>query len=322
MKPLFLLLLLLILAGCQSDSAGPVGYQDQDELISERVGSISRTQLMAYVTDFSSIHSRFMEYDEGCTQALNMLVGWIEDQGNVAQWDSFSILRRRWIDTANIFVDFPGTVAPERQVLVGAHWDCSSGNASANDSSAISPGAVDNATGVAALLELMRILKETPTAYTVRVVFFAAEEVGFKGSKRYVEFWDNETGPDSLVCMVNVDMIGWDGDGEKDLRLICHGETVAMGVDALPLAAELAEPVILDTLNWVNPYNAPASDQYWFWLEGLPAMFLWEGPDDAFPHANSTQDTLGAVMPEMLESGAKALAATVLQLAIPQLPDS
>ena len=51
-------------------------------------------------------------------------------------------------------------------------------------------------------------------------------------------------------------------------------------------------------------------------------MFLWEGPGDAFPYVNSTQDTLGAVMPEMLDAGAKGLAATVLQLAIPQLPDS
>ncbi len=322
MRLLGILLLLLILAGCQSDSTCPAGYADQDELIVERVEGVSRERLMDYVTDFSSIHSRFIDYDEGSTEALNLLVEWIEAQGNVAVWDSFSILRRRWIDTANVYVDFPGTVAPERQVLVGAHWDCSSGNASFNDSSAISPGAVDNATGVAALLELTRILRDTPTAYTVRVVFFAAEEVGFKGSKRYVEYWDNETGPDSLVCMVNVDMIGWDGDSEPDLRLLCHGESVPLAAQALPLASELAAPVTLDTLNWENPFNADGSDHYWFWLQGLPAMFLWEGPDDAFPYANSSQDTLGAVMPEILEAGARTIAATVLQLAIPQLPDS
>ncbi len=322
MRLLGFLLLLLILAGCQSDTTCPVGYADQDELIAERVEGVSRQRLMDYVTAYSEIHSRYMHYDEGCTEALNLLFGWIEDQGNVAVWDSFSFFRTRWIETANVYVDFPGTVAPERQVLVGAHWDTSSGNASFNDSSVVSPGAVDNATGVAALLELTRILRDTPTAYTVRVMFFAGEELGFKGSKPLAEWWRNETAPDSLICMVNVDMIGWDGVDEPDLNIICHGETVPMAVDALPLAAELSAPVFTDTLDWYNPYNSPASDHYWFWLYDLPAIYITEGPEDYFPHANSTRDTLGAVMPEILEAGARTIAATVLQLAIPQLPDS
>jgi hypothetical protein len=331
MRLFTLLLFLMILVACQSETTGPMdcGYSDQDDLISSRVETISQARLMETVTALTSIHTRYMHNDEGCTETLNLLVEWLEEQGNVAQWDSFSFFRLRQIDTANVYVDFPGTVAPERKILVGAHWDSSAGNGNwwydefnipHHDSSTIAPGAVDNATGVAALLELTRILRDTPTAYSVRVMFFAGEELGFKGSKPIADWWKYEEGPDSLVCMINVDMIGWDGDETRDISLLCHGSTVPMAVDALALAAELAEPVFLDTLNWENENNAPASDQYWFWLNRLPALYFSEGPFDNFPHANSSQDTLGAVMPDMLEAGSRALAATVLQIAIPQLP--
>jgi len=324
MRPLASLLLLVVLFGCQSESTAPdqPGYADQEALIAARVATISPARLMAAVTDLASIRTRYMHYDQGCAQALALLTARLESQGNVARTDSFSFFRNgRWIDTANLYADFPGTVAPERQVLVGAHWDSSAGNASQHDSSAVAPGAVDNATGVAALLELARILRVTPTAYTVRVMFFAGEELGFKGSRPIADWWKNENGPDSLVCMVNVDMVGWDGDA-LDMSLLCHGPSVPMAVEALPQAAILAEPVFLDTLNWENPYTSPASDHYWFWMDDLPALYFSEGPFDDYPLANSSGDSLGAVMPEMLEAGARAIAATVLRIAIPQLPES
>jgi len=333
MKHLVLLLIVALLAACASKTTGPEcgGFTNQAELIADRVESISPDRLMGRVADFASIHSRYMHYDEGCAEALNMLAGWLEEQGNVAEWDSFTHFRLREIRTASLYVDFPGSVTPERQVLVGAHWDSSVGNdhwwydefgIAHHDSSPRCPGAVDNATGVAALLELTRILRDTPTAYSVRVVFFAGEELGFWGSNRFMEFWDEETGPDSLVCMVNVDMVGWDGEGEADLRLLCHESTVPMAVDLLPLTAKLIRPVLLDTFQIEELADSPGSDHYPFWRKDLPAIFLWEGPEDSYPNANSTLDTLGAVMPGILEAGARALTATVLQLAKAQLPES
>jgi len=322
MKRFAFLLSIAALAACQSGPVEPV-QGGTEALILERAASISPVRMEAAVAALSGIRSRFMHYDEGCTEALELLMDWLESQGNEARLDSFAFFRNgRWVRSANIVVDFPGTVAPERQVLVGAHWDSSAGNASAYDSSAIAPGAVDNATGVAALLELARLLKDTPTAYTVRVILFGGEELGFKGSRPVAEWWRHEEGPDSLVCMVNVDMIGWDGDGARDISLLCHGVTCPLAAEALPLAAELAAPVAFDTLNWPNPYNSPGSDHYWFWLYELPAVFITEGPRDEFPFANSTRDSLGAVMPDMLEAGAKAVAATVLRIAQVQAPAS
>jgi len=95
---------------------------------------------------------------------------------------------------------------------------------------------------------------------------------------------------------------------------------VPMAAELLPLARDLAAPVVLDTLDWYNPYNSPGSDHYWFWLEGLPAIWLHEGPDDLFHGANTDADSLAVVQPEMLEAGTRALVALVLQLAHPRFP--
>ncbi len=66
----------------------------------------------------------------------------------------------------NLVVERRGTLAPEEILIVGAHYDTARGT----------PGANDDATGVAAVLELARIFAAKPTAQTLRFVLFANEE--------------------------------------------------------------------------------------------------------------------------------------------------
>lgn len=66
----------------------------------------------------------------------------------------------------NVIVEKRGVVDPEQIVLIGAHYDTARNT----------PGADDNASAVAALLELARILESKSTPKTVRLVFFANEE--------------------------------------------------------------------------------------------------------------------------------------------------
>jgi len=75
----------------------------------------------------------------------------------------------RGIDCANLEVDCRGTRRPEVVLLLGAHYDSVAG----------SPGANDNASGVAALLELARLLADISPAPSVRLVAFVNEEPPF-----------------------------------------------------------------------------------------------------------------------------------------------
>ncbi len=77
----------------------------------------------------------------------------------------------------NIIVDLPGHGEHAHELLIiGAHFDAVAG----------APGADDNGSGTAALLELARVLKDRPLQRSVRLIFFNLEEIGLKGSGDYV----------------------------------------------------------------------------------------------------------------------------------------
>ena len=68
-----------------------------------------------------------------------------------------------------------GTTYPDQEFVVGAHYD-----------SVSNPGADDNGSGVALVLEAARIISQYDSAYTIRYVAFSMEEVGLVGSEAYV----------------------------------------------------------------------------------------------------------------------------------------
>lgn len=129
----------------------------------------------------------------------------------------------------NVVGYIQGTDTGAGVIIVGAHYD--SRTYDLRDASAYAPGAVDNGSGVAAVIELARILSQNPLRASVMFVLFSAEEVGQSGqggvgSQAFVNDYllGNGMMPDQIIGMINLDTIGnWDGpNGEKndaDIRL-------------------------------------------------------------------------------------------------------
>ncbi len=82
-------------------------------------------------------------------------------------------------------------------ILIGAHYDAAPGT----------PGADDNATGVAALLELARIFASKPAKYPLRLVAFDLEEYGMLGSAAYATLLRQQQQP--LRLMISLEMLGY-----------------------------------------------------------------------------------------------------------------
>ncbi|MDB4875861.1 MAG: hypothetical protein JWM41_2307 [Gemmatimonadetes bacterium] len=106
--------------------------------------------------------------------------------------------------TANVYVTLEGTVNPELIYVVGAHFD----------SRAEGPGADDNTSGTAELLEAARVLAKNPLPATVVFVSFTGEEAGLLGSREFVR----QAGVNKwrIVGALNNDMIGWANDNRLD----------------------------------------------------------------------------------------------------------
>jgi Zn-dependent M28 family amino/carboxypeptidase len=127
------------------------------------------------------------------------------DMGYVSESQVFGTQYR------NIIIDLYGTVSPQEILVVGAHYD----------TSWLTPGADDNASGVAALLEMARALRDRPLARSVRLIAFANEELPFYGSdemgslvaaRRSVERGEN------IVGMLSLEMLGYYSDAPGSQR--------------------------------------------------------------------------------------------------------
>ena len=194
----------------------------------------------------------------------------------------------------NIFavVDPVGPVPPGGWVLVSAHYDSISNRTPGWDPRVTAaPGADDNATGTAALLEFARILGANRAALRQRVVlaFFDGEELFFKGSAAYLASLPK---PYPYKAAINLDMVGFNPIADR-LDLLWY----------LPHSAALRDRTIATNQRYaigIAPLNAQYAadggtimDAAPFGLAGIPSIALCQryGENDATFPGNSTFHT-------------------------------
>jgi hypothetical protein len=168
----------------------------------------------------------------------------------------------------NVIATLPGAADPSRIVYMTAHFDSKS-----EDSFNHAPGADDNASGTAALLEAARVLSRYPFRYTIRFAAFNGEEQGIRGSLAYVRDIV-EQGEDVVGCF-NLDMIAYRGNDPDPANVVVysneqsvqHAETFR---DAcLRYFPEDLEPLVVE-------WALGISDHQRFWLHGYEAVWIVE----------------------------------------------
>lgn len=181
--------------------------------------------------------------------------------------------------TWNVIGTLPGRSG--RRILVGGHYDSVEG----------SPGANDNASGVAAALVAARLLRENPPAAGVEIVAFGAEELGLHGS----QFYARSPRLQQISGMINLDMVGVGdrlqiGNSGGDARLV---DAALEAARSLGIAATRT--------------RMGASDHLPLERAGVPVVFFhWT--DD--PNYHSPQDTPDKVRPDRLEAAIRIAVGT------------
>ena len=111
----------------------------------------------------------------------------------------------REVKLMNIVANFKGdNPSNNREIILLAHFDSRSYDN--NDSLAFAPGANDNGSGVAALMEIARILSVKPLPISVKLVFLSGEEHGLLGATHMAKMAKKESW--NIVTVINNDMIG------------------------------------------------------------------------------------------------------------------
>ncbi len=204
----------------------------------------------------------------------------------------------------------PGTTASSEIVVVCAHIDDM-------PSGAVAPGADDNASGSVGVFAAAEVLRKFSFERTIRFVIFTGEEQGLLGSEVYAAAC--AAAGDNLVAVLNLDMLAWDGNGDKILNLYVRpGNTSELDAAATftnvvrlyGINAGLAPAIVAETVDW--------SDHYSFNAHGYPAVcVIEEDVNDFNPYYHTTNDTLARVNLPFFTYSVKAVAGTAAHLARP-----
>ncbi|MBI4720640.1 MAG: M20/M25/M40 family metallo-hydrolase [Chitinivibrionia bacterium] len=205
---------------------------------------------------------------------------------------------------ANVVADYPPEGESGPVLMLCTHYD-----SRADEPGGHAPGADDNASGTAVLLEVARILPLLRTraeSPKIRLAFFGGEEDSMLGSTWFVDrLMDAD---EHMMGAINVDMIGYDQEGPKDFVIFTNEAS-------LHLAKELALcATAMTTLRCeITLTIAANSDHAPFWSRGLQAVSVWEGYDHN-PWYHTGRDT-----PDKLSPPFMAAIAGVLLCAIDSL---
>ena len=180
-----------------------------------------------------------------------------------------------------------GTKTPQEFVICGAHYD--SWNDDGTDPDTIrSPGADDNASGVAGILETARILSNYTFDRSIIYANWCAEEIGLKGSEAYAHDMA-EQGMD-IVGYFNLDMTGYLEEGTDihiHLMYTTQDSTIANYVFNFSHIYFPEMPIRQNWLAWGD------SDYSSFNRNGYPAVHPFEDVHSSSPFIHSRQDILG-----------------------------
>lgn len=193
-----------------------------------------------------------------------------------------------------------GCTYPEHYIAVTAHYDHLG-----KQGRKVFHGADDNASGVAAMLELAARLSQACPAYSYLFIATDAEESGLYGSKAFVAAPPVPLG--NIVLNLNIDMIG---------RPDRHGRLYLTGARRYPALIEQLEQDFskLQFLHHRGPPRMPrnnprsdwpnASDHGPFHRVGIPYLFF--GGQD-HPHYHTPDDTWQRIEPELLTMALQAI---------------
>jgi len=258
--------------------------------------------------------------------ALAQAAAYIRDQ--FAAWGyavAAQAYRSHGQECLNLEASIPGSRRPAEIVVAGAHYDTVEG----------SPGADDNASGVAGLLEIARALRSARPARTIRLVAFVNEEAPFfywgeMGSKVYAEAARRRG--DDIRIMLSLEMLGCYREERGSqayppllrwfypprgnfIALVSNLESrhaLRRLVKAFRQSSDfpvesLASPAFVPGVAW--------SDQISFWRQDYPAVMVADTAFFRYPHYHLATDTPETLAYPQMARVVDGLARSLLLLA-------
>lgn len=304
---------LMLVAPCLAQCS-PVPTLDERRAanLGDLIGQVDETLLMQSVEELVDAHSSDtpligLGSESLCPLTHDRAREWLR-----AKFQSFGLsVHSHFVEdgkfsTQNIIAEKKGTQRPEEIVFVGAHYD------------ALCAAADDNSTGVAAVVEIARILKDRDFPRTVRFIGFDLEELQLVGSSRYAT---TDAANDDIVAAIVFDTIGFRSDAPNSqdtlpgfpapsqgnfIAVIGNAPSAHLSDDAW-LVQDRFQPVKVvgidsaGTSESLAAGNMMRSDHAPFWILGKPALFITDTANFRNPNYHRNTDMISTIDPVFLK---------------------
>jgi aminopeptidase YwaD len=280
-----------------------------DTAVGRLVELVAQESLTRTIRDLEAFGTRY-SYRSKCESAACYLHQRLADIGYAVRMDTYYLPSPR-TRSFNVEATLDGLVSPESIIIACAHYDSYSSDFDR------APGANDDGTGTAAVIELARLMRDAGFRWTVKFLCFSGEEQWMLGSGHWV---DSTAVPQQLKIagVYNLDMFGFTAHDTKMLY-------VTRNAASLPLAvlAESTNAWYTIGLRVVNFLDEDcAGDNTPFWENGYKAVFacedsewgIWNGSD---PYYHTPGDTFGNLRMGQVSRTTRLAAACIATLAGP-----
>jgi len=284
---------------------------------SSRLTQVTRAALLAHLTRLEGERHPFLSRDHLHAAEQYVTSQW-RSWGLTISSDEFLYIGERFVN----LIARPASPTVGPRLIIGAHLDTVPG----------SPGADDNASGVAVMLEISRVFSQHPVSLPLEFVAFTLEELGMVGSRHYAATLRRARVP--LIGMLSLEMVGFtESEGGQQYPLFLRGRFPSIGnylglvanrrsrslLQTVAHGMRLINGVPLETLvipgnGWIVP-ESRLSDHAPFWDQGYPALLL---TDTAFlrnPHYHQPSDTVATLDLSFLTKVTQGLVAVIEHVA-------
>ena len=257
----------------------------QSPVVQQIINSINQDSLIQHVKELTGVVPTIIngtsqtilsrnKFQPGNALAETYIKQKLQNYGLTTTIQSFSTTGK------NVLGVQTGTEFPNKKYIICAHFDDM-------PSGTLAPGADDNASGTAAVIEAARVLSQYSFPFTIIYALWDEEEQGLVGSDYYAAQAANAG--DSILGVINLDMIAWDSnnDGNADVHTSSIANTNSLKDKMLEVNLVYGINLDLDVVP-AQPY----SDHQSFLDNGYSAILLIEDDNDFHAYYHTVNDLL------------------------------
>ena len=188
---------------------------DQNDIVNGMIPFVTESYISGVIRHLSSYHNRYYNALYGVQSSTWIKDHWAKIIENRSDANVELYEHSRWMQPS-VVLTFQGE--SDETIIIGGHADSISGYFGGGANKA--PGADDNASGIATITEIIRVIVQTSymPKKTIKFMAYAAEEVGLLGSREIArEYRDNN---EPVIGVMQLDMTNYKGSSDKDIVLI------------------------------------------------------------------------------------------------------